>query len=81
MNDFKFDVLLNDIEAVKKMNIAATKRPFDIDVESGRYVVDAKSIMGLFSLDISKPVTVQLHTHEVKELDDFMEEVQEFVVK
>lgn len=41
---------------------------FDIDLVSGRYIVDAKSIMGIYSLDLTKPVELQAHTDDAEEL-------------
>lgn len=56
-----FSVTLNSISEVKTFVDAATRCPCEIDVCSGRYVIDAKSIMGLFSLDLAKPVAVEFH--------------------
>ena len=56
-----FKVNLRSIEDVKTFVTAASLVDCDIDVLAGRYLVDAKSIMGLFSLDLAKPVTVQVH--------------------
>lgn len=42
--------------------------PFEIDLKTDKYVVDAKSILGIFSLDLSKPITVELHTDDCQEL-------------
>ena len=50
----KFKVLLNSINDVKGFVNAAGSQMCDIDIVSGRYTVDAKSIMGIFSLDLSK---------------------------
>ena len=55
------EVMLSSINDVKDFVNAVTKYPFDIDLTSGRYVVDAKSIMGIFSLDLSKPIKVEIH--------------------
>ena len=41
---------------------------FDIELRSERYVVDAKSLLGIFSLDLSKPVTVEIHSDNCDEL-------------
>lgn len=41
---------------------------FDIDLVSGRYIVDAKSIMGIYSLDLTKPITLNAHTDDAEEL-------------
>ena len=43
-------------------NVATSASPVDVDLAAGRYLVDAKSIMGIFSLDLSKPVNVQIHS-------------------
>ena len=57
----EFLVSLTSIDDVRQFVKAATHCACDVDVLSGRYVVDGKSIMGLFSLDLSHPVTVRLH--------------------
>ncbi|MDR0325538.1 MAG: HPr family phosphocarrier protein [Oscillospiraceae bacterium] len=59
-----FSVQLHSIDDVKRFVNAACGQPFDIDIVSGRYTVDAKSIMGLFSLDLSKPIAVEVHGTE-----------------
>ena len=51
---------------------------YDIDLVSGRYAVDAKSIMGIFSLDISKPI--DLNIHNADNLDEIMEQLQPYLV-
>ena len=60
----EFNVNLQSIEDVKTFVTAASLVDCDIDVLAGRYLVDAKSIMGLFSLDLAKPVKVQVHGNE-----------------
>lgn len=57
----EFFVSLSSIEDVRQFVNAATCCPCEVDVLSGRYVIDAKSIMGLFSLDLSHPVKVEVH--------------------
>ena len=59
-----FLVSLSSIEDVRRFVNAATRCTCEVDVLSGRYVVDAKSIMGLFSLDLSQPVEVKVHGSE-----------------
>lgn len=54
------------------------KYDFDIDLVSGRYVVDAKSIMGIFSLDLTKPIEVQFHTDNA---DEIIEELKPYISK
>ena len=52
-------ISLNSIDKVKSFVNDITKFDYDFDLVSGRYVIDAKSIMGIFSLDLSKPKTKQ----------------------
>jgi hypothetical protein len=56
-----FNIILKSINDVKDFVNIANKYDFDIDMTSGRYVVDAKSIMGIFSLDLSKSIKVEAH--------------------
>ena len=60
----EFYVSLSSIEDVRQFVNAATRCPCEVDVLSGRYVVDGKSIMGLFSLDLSQPVKVEVRGAE-----------------
>ena len=71
----KFDIILNRVDAVKKFNTACSKADFDVDVISGRYFIDGKSIMGLFSLDVSKPVACQIHTEDPEKIQAFKTEI------
>ena len=74
-----FALQLTSIQDVKQFVNRACQMPFDIDIISGRYVIDAKSIMGIFSVDLSKPITVEVHgTDEDARL--FMEGVKEYIV-
>ncbi|MBR2560640.1 MAG: HPr family phosphocarrier protein [Eubacterium sp.] len=54
-------ISLNSIDKVKKFVNTITKYDNDFDLVSGRYVIDAKSIMGIFSLDLSKPIDLTVH--------------------
>ena len=64
-------ISLNSIGKVKSFVNAITQFDFDFDLISGRYVIDAKSIMGIFSLDLSKPIDLAIHTET--NLDEIME--------
>ena len=55
-------ISLNTIDKVKSFVNALTKFDCDFDLVSGRYVIDAKSIMGIFSLDLSKPIDLNIHS-------------------
>ena len=57
-------ISLNSIDKVKSFVNDVTKFDCDFDLVSGRYVIDAKSIMGIFSLDLSKPITLNVHAKE-----------------
>ena len=54
-------ISLNSIDKVKSFVNDITKFDYDFDLVSGRYVIDAKSIMGIFSLDLSKPIDLNIH--------------------
>lgn len=54
-------ITLNSIDKVKNFVNDITRFDSDFDLVSGRYVIDAKSIMGIFSLDLSKPITLNIH--------------------
>ncbi len=64
----KFEILLSSINDVKNFVNVVSKYDYDIDLTSGRYVVDAKSIMGIFSLDLSKPIMVEIHSESCEDL-------------
>ena len=73
-----FNMLLGSINDVKDFVNTVSKYSFDVDLTSGRYVVDAKSIMGIFSLDLSKPIKVEVHSDDASA---FMKEIDAFIVK
>ncbi len=50
---------------------------YDVELRSERYIVDAKSLLGIFSLDLSKPVTVEIHSDDC---DDLLEELKQFAI-
>ena len=60
-------ISLNSIDKVKSFVNAITQYEYDFDLISGRYVIDAKSIMGIFSLDLSKPIDLAIHADEIME--------------
>ena len=72
-----FNIQLNSINDVKVFVNTVNKYSYDIDLTSGRYVVDAKSIMGIFSLDLSKPIKVEIFADNCQEL---MDEMKPFMV-
>ncbi|MBE5803288.1 MAG: HPr family phosphocarrier protein [Clostridiales bacterium] len=63
-------------ENVKTFVNTVNRYPYDMDLRAGRHVVDAKSILGIFSLDLSKPITLEVYTDEC---DDLMNDIQAFL--
>lgn len=57
-----FNIMLTSITEVKDFVNIVNKYNFDVDLTSGRYIVDAKSIMGIFSLDLNSPIKIDVHT-------------------
>ena len=71
-------ISLNSIDKVKSFVNAITQFEFDFDLISGRYAVDAKSIMGIFSLDLSKPIDLAIHAES--NMDEIMEVLKPYLV-
>ncbi len=69
------NIMLNSIVAAKDFVNIVNRYEFDVDLTSGRYVVDAKSIMGIFSLDLSRPIKVDIHSDDCEQ---FLEELKPF---
>lgn len=69
---------LKAAEKVKKFVGAVSFCPFEMDLRSGRYVVDAKSILGIFSLDLSKPVVLEIYDDDC---DELLNDLKEFIVE
>lgn len=69
-------ILLGTINDVKEFVNTVARYDFDVDLISGRYAVDAKSIMGIFSLDLSKPIQMNVHCDDC---DEFMNNINKFV--
>lgn len=74
----KIRICISVIKDVKAFVSIANLVDYDLDIISGKYVVDAKSIMGLFSLDLSKTLDLIIHSDDCK---DFLEEIEEFIIK
>ncbi|MBE6857656.1 MAG: HPr family phosphocarrier protein [Ruminococcus sp.] len=74
----KATVSLQAINDVKEFVNLVMRYDFDIDLVSGRYAVDAKSIMGIFSLDLSKPIELNAHTDDA---EAFLQDINKFLVK
>lgn len=68
---------LSSIDKVKSFVNDIAKFDSDFDLVSGRYVIDAKSIMGIFSLDLSKPIELNIHSED--NIDEVMEVLQPYL--
>ena len=74
------NIRINTINDVKDFVTIVTKCNYDVDIVSGRYAIDAKSIMGIFSLDLSKVLTMVIHG-EGATTEALAENVEKFIVK
>ena len=72
-------ISLNSIDKVKSFVNEITKFDYDFDLVSGRYVIDAKSIMGIFSLDLSKPINLNVHA-EGNNLDEVLKVLAPYII-
>ncbi|MBS7008274.1 HPr family phosphocarrier protein [Anaerostipes sp.] len=73
-----YKILLDSIDSVKDFVNLINRFKSEIDLASGRYVVDAKSIMGIFSLELSKPLLLTVYGDE--ELDQIESALQPFII-
>ena len=73
-------ISLNSIDKVKSFVNEITKYDYDFDLVSGRYVIDAKSIMGIFSLDLSKSIDLNIHADDT-EIDKILETLKPYIVE
>ena len=71
-------ISLNSIDKVKAFVNDITKFENDFDLVSGRYVIDAKSIMGIFSLDLSMPIDLSIHAEE--NLNEILEILKPYII-
>ena len=69
-------IMLNTVTDVKTFVNVVSKYDFDVDLVSGRYAIDGKSIMGTFSLDLSKPIRVEVRSDDASA---FFEEIKPFI--
>ena len=72
------DISLNSIDRVKHFVNDINRFDNDFDLVSGRYVIDAKSIMGIFSLDLSQPISLCIHADD-KEVASILEMLQPYL--
>ena len=81
MEDFimkEVKIVLSNIQDIRDFVNQVILVDYDVDLVQGRYVIDAKSIMGIFSLDLLSPIEVVAHTDDAV---DFFETLAEYAVK
>ncbi len=75
-------ISLNSIDKVKSFVNTITRYDYDFDLVSGRYVIDAKSIMGIFSLDLSRPIDLNIHAEGIDNgASDILEVLKPYIVE
>lgn len=77
----KVKILINSIDKVKRFVSIANKFTTTMDIASGRYIIDAKSIMGIFSMDLNRPMELIIHSKDEKEINIILAELKEFISK
>ena len=71
-------ISLNSIDKVKSFVNDLAKFDADFDLVSGRYIIDAKSIMGIFSLDLSKPIDLNIHAED--DIDEVLNVLKPYII-
>ncbi len=77
----KIKINLNSYENAKKFNLITNSFDCDIDVIKDRYIIDGKSLMGLFTLDLTQNIYVQIISEDEYEINEFVGAIKEFVVE
>ncbi len=73
----KTEIVLKSIQDVRDFVNLVVLLDYEVDLTQGRYLIDAKSIMGIFSLDLLSPITVVAHTNYA---DDFFDKIKRFEI-
>ena len=74
-------IRLSSVNDVKEFVGAVSFCSCELDIEADRYIIDAKSIMGIFSLDLSKPLVLKINSTDENEIDDVLGKIERFIVK
>lgn len=70
-------ISLTQVGQVQDFVNLVSRYPFDVDMVSGRYTVDAKSMLGIYSLDLSRPLQVLIYSDDCEELKKALEAFSE----
>ena len=68
---------LSQAEEIKEFVNTVNRYSYEMDLRAGRHVVDAKSILGIFSLDLSKPISLEVYSDDCA---DMMEDIKRFMI-
>ncbi|MCL1944816.1 MAG: HPr family phosphocarrier protein [Firmicutes bacterium] len=71
-------IKLDKLENIHTFVKIVEKFPFDIDLKSGRYVIDAKSLLGVCSLDTSQEIIMEIHSEQY---DKLLQELNDYIIK
>ena len=71
-------ITLSSMEQAKQFVAVASRFPFEMDLRSGRYVVDAKFILGIFSIDLSRPIRMDIYSDDC---DDLIKALEGYIIK
>lgn len=74
-------VLLEDVVGAKEFVSLCNEMDFKVELISGPYIIDAKSIMGIFSLDLSEPIELQAHCRDEAAFLRFKDRIEKFLIK
>ena len=72
------NILLRDIQSIREFVKEVVALDYDVDLVQGRYIVDAKSIMGIFALDITSPIKVVASTRDAT---PFFTAIEKYIIK
>lgn len=77
---YKSSIILSSIESVKKFVTLTNSYNFPINLATDKYRIDAKSIMGIFSLDLSRPLQIEVDDSQTSggETEDFIHQLEQF---
>ena len=75
---FEQKIFLNNLDDVKKFVDIAASKDYDIELLSDKYIVNAKSIMGVFSLDLTKPITMRAHCENS---GDLIKQIMPYIIR
>ena len=76
----EFEIKLNTLQKVRNFSEKVATMEEDIDIIVGRYVVDAKSVLGILSIDLNRVLRLRIHTTDVERCKEFQKEMKEFFI-